>query len=307
MKYLIFLLFFFLSNFMGAQVSMIQNYRILNEKELRLNEYKDSDFILKLKLKQLALINKSRQKYSVSPVKLDIFASRVANKMAQEACRGKFYGHWNLRGEKPYHRYAFEGGVDHIVENAAAIFQTFDFKEDQLEYLMKNAHLNFMNEKKPYDGHKQTILNKHHNYVGIGVCLYKNQFRYYEEFIDRYFKFKNVPKQVKRGKEFTFKVKTRANYFIHYVGAYYEKEPKKLSAKQVNKKGSYKDYTNKLVKELYPWNLEELRNENVYELRFRFTQKGLYYIHIYEHNKKSKESFDTRGKIQGSGIVIRVK
>ena len=51
-------------------------------------------------------------------VKLDILASRVANKMCREAAENNFIGHWNLAGEKPYHRYAFAGGYDHVSENA---------------------------------------------------------------------------------------------------------------------------------------------------------------------------------------------
>ena len=45
---------------------------------------------------------------------LDILASRVANMQSREAAANRFSGHWNMRGEKPYHRYAFAGGVDHV-------------------------------------------------------------------------------------------------------------------------------------------------------------------------------------------------
>ncbi len=54
---------------------------------------------------------------------------------------------------------------------------------------MNSAHQQFMNEQAPYDGHKKNCINKFHNFVGIGHYLTENQFRYYEEFIDRYLDF----------------------------------------------------------------------------------------------------------------------
>ena len=79
---------------------------------------KDNDEALKLKIDQLDFINKSRKRNNASPVKLDILASRVANKMAKEAAENEYLGHWNMAGEEPYLRYAFAGGYDHVSENA---------------------------------------------------------------------------------------------------------------------------------------------------------------------------------------------
>ena len=62
----------------------IENYLKLNEKETRLIEFKDDEESLKLKLIQLSIINDSRKKYKAGPVKLDILASRLANKMSRE-------------------------------------------------------------------------------------------------------------------------------------------------------------------------------------------------------------------------------
>lgn len=54
-------------------------YRELNNKEVRLMDYKDNEESLKLKVMQVGVINKSRKRYRASPVRLDILASRVAN------------------------------------------------------------------------------------------------------------------------------------------------------------------------------------------------------------------------------------
>ena len=208
-----------------------EDYKKLNEKETGLMEYKDSDEMLRLKLQQLDIVNASRKKHKAAPVKLDILASRVANKQCKEAAEGEFKGHWNLRGEKPYHRYAFGGGKDHVTENAAATWiqgGKFDGKLETYAKLMADLHGEFMAEKAPYDGHKQTIIQKDHNYVGLGTYMTDTHFRYYEEFVDRYAEIGDVPQKVKVGEEFTVSIKPLNNQYLFYAVAYYEKVPKPL-------------------------------------------------------------------------------
>jgi len=84
-----------------------ENYKKMNDNEQRLIEFKDTDESLKLKITQLDVINKSRRKNKALPVKLDILASRVANRMSKEAADNEYIGHWNMAGEEPYLRYAF--------------------------------------------------------------------------------------------------------------------------------------------------------------------------------------------------------
>ena len=74
-------------------------YKKLNNSEQRLKEFKDSDESLKLKIAQLEIINTSRKKNNAPAVRLDILASRVANKMAKEAAENEYLGHWNMAGE----------------------------------------------------------------------------------------------------------------------------------------------------------------------------------------------------------------
>lgn len=75
----------------------------------------------------LSYINRSRDRYKAQPLKLDILASRVANKQSKGAAEKGFSGHWNTAGEKPYHRYAFTGGVDHGAENAASYWSSVHY------------------------------------------------------------------------------------------------------------------------------------------------------------------------------------
>ncbi len=291
----------------------IAAYKKLNDAETRLIEYKDTDEMLKLKVLQLDVINKSRKGYKASPVKLDILASRVANKQCKEAAEGEFRGHWNLRGEKPYHRYAFAGGLDHVTENAAATWiqgGTFDGKPETHTKLMADLHGEFMAEKKPYDGHKQTIIQKDHNYVGIGSFMTSTHFRYYEEFIDRYAEIGEVPQKVKVNQEFMVTIKPNNGLFLFYGAAYYEKAPKPMSQSVVNNKSSYPDYTDITPVKYTPWDIAKYRDSSgTYTVPWSFNKKGLYYIQLLvdKNDPSSVTSFSTEGKTIVTGIVVIVE
>lgn len=285
-------------------------YREKNNKEDRLSKYKDSDEALKIKLKQIDIINSSRKKYKAGPVSLDILASRVANKMCREAAENNYVGHWNMAGEKPYHRYAFAGGYDHVSENAFNEWSSdnYDASDSKISSIIKSGHGKFMAEKAPNDGHKKTIIDKSHNFVGIGFYISGNQFRYYEEFIDRYFDFENIPGEVRVDEPCSITVKTNGENYLYYLIVYREKYPQNLTPAQLRKKGNYEDFTNEEYLNIAAWDLARYRSGFSYKIPLRFSKEGLYYIHIY-HDKKeitNPGSLNTNGKTPASGIVIKV-
>ena len=289
----------------------LENYIILNDNEERLQEYKDNAEVLKLKLAQLEIINKSRKKYGVGPVKLDILASRVANRISKEAAENNFIGHWNLSGEKPYHRYAFAGGYDHVTENTYGEWSSdyYDSAPSNIAALMKNGHGKFMAERSPNDGHKQTVINKPHNFVGIGFNITGKQFRYYELFIDRYFEYRDIPTEVKAGEPFSITIENKNDNFLYYLIVYREEFPVPLTSDQIRKRGSYDDFTNEQYLKMTAWELAAYRNGTTYNIPLSFSKDGLYYVHIYYDNNEIKNpaSINTKGKTPVSGIVIKVK
>ena len=133
--------------------SDIDSYIKLNNNELRLNEFKDNEEALRMKLTQLVIINRSRRKNGAGEVKLDILASRVANKICKEAAENKYISHWNIEGEKPYHRYAFAGGYDHVSENAFGEWTTVRYINSSatISEMMNKGHNSFMSERSPGD------------------------------------------------------------------------------------------------------------------------------------------------------------
>lgn len=288
----------------------IDYYVRMNDSEKRLEEYRDSRQALELKLQQLETINSSRKRFNAKPVKLDILASRVANRMSREAAENNFIGHWNLRGEKPYHRYAFAGGYDHVSENAFGEWSNMDYKNspETIASLMKSGHQTFMKEKAPNDGHKKTVINKDHNFVGIGYAVEGKQFRYYEEYIDRYLTFDNIPSEVRKGESTSITVSTDGKEFLYFMIVYYEKDPSPMNAREISRRSSYDDFTNSVYKESWAWDLARFRNGNTYKIPLSFSKEGLYYIQLYTDRKEITRpgSLDTKGKTPRSGIVIKV-
>jgi uncharacterized protein YkwD len=288
----------------------LDSYIKLNQNEHRLTEFKDNEDALKLKVAQIDFINKSRKRNNASPVKLDILASRVANKMAKEAAENGYTGHWNLAGEEPYLRYAFAGGYDHVSENAFGEWTSgnYNISPQTIGFKMKEGHEKFMAEHAPYDGHKQTIIDKSHNFAGIGYYLSGKQFRYYEEFLDRYLEFENIPQEVKKGESFNITVKTTGQRYLYYMIVYRQKFPKPLSPEEISGKGSYMDYTDEEYENIAAWDLSHYRNGSVYTVPLSFKNEGLYYIQLFSDKKEITKptSLTTKGKTPESGIVIKV-
>ncbi len=290
--------------------SDLDYYIKLNDNESRLIEYKDDAESLKLKLTQLEIINKSRKKFNAGEVKLDIFASRVANKICKEAADNKFLSHWNLKGEKPYQRYASAGGYDHVSENAFGEWTTSRYINTSATILemMDKGHNSFMSERAPADGHKKNIISKMHNYVGIGFYLSENQFRYYEEFIDRYFEFENIPSELNINEQGSITFKTDGNNFPYFLIIYREDIPKPLNPGQLANKSSYNDFSDEVFLNMPAWDIARYKSGDKYKIPLKFNREGLYYIQIFtdknEINKPGK--LDTKGKTIGSGIVIKV-
>jgi len=291
----------------------LDKYIRLNNQEKRLADFKDSRKMLIAKLEHLKVINQSRAKFGAPPVQLDILASRVANKQSKEAAEKNFRGHWNLRGEKPYHRYAFAGGKDNISENASASWKSGGAYKQSIatqSRLMHQAHNRFMAEKAPNDGHKKTIIDPVHNYVGIGSYITSTQFRYYELFLNRYLNFIEVPLHVTPGDSTVISVKPlHKDHYIVSLIAYFEPFLRSMKRKKVNKMGSYADYTSKKAFTISPWQMVEYRKKYSYNIPVSFSRKGLYYIKIYldDKNPAGYSSFTTQGKISGSGLIIEVQ
>jgi hypothetical protein len=304
-------LFLLVGNTFAVVDSTFIRYKLLNDADSSLMEFKDNDYVLKLKLTHLNYLNAERKKNKVGALKLDILASRVANKMAKEAGKNHFVGHVSLDGLKPYQRYAFAGGKDHVSENASGYWTSSDGKTDSAttQKWMKLQHDGFMKEVAPNDAHKKNCLDKFHTHVGIGFYMTAKDFFYYEEYIDRAFTFESVPDTVKAKQEFTIKVKTQPQQFISALLAYYDAVPYPIDVEDAKEERTYDDFTPTVSQEILPWDMSKLRKGEEYEIKLTFKKPGIYYIHLYRDFKEEtvKGEFTTKGKMQASGILIVVQ
>ncbi|MCX6335093.1 MAG: CAP domain-containing protein [Bacteroidia bacterium] len=294
----------------NSDVRTFDYYKRLNDTETRLQKFRDDDEALKLKLTQLDVINVSRKKHKAGPVELDILASRVANKACREAAENGYISHWNMSGEKPYHRYAFAGGYDHVSENVygESTSGTFESSPSDILNLMKSGHTSFMSERAPADGHKKNIISKTHNFVGIGFYLTGDEFRYNEEFIDRYLEFENIPVQVRAGEKTSITFRCTGRYYPYFILIYREDFPKPRKPSELNRTGSYPDFSNEEYLQLTAWEIARYKHAGQYIMPLIFKKEGLYYIQIYTDEKEitSPTRLNTKGKTPYSGIVIRV-
>lgn len=289
----------------------IDHYVSLNEKEIRMADYKDSREMIIQKLKQVEYINKSRKAYNAPPVKLDILASRVANQICVEGAKNGFMGHFGLNGSTPFLRYAAAGGTDHVSENASSVSSTMGIASDEntTAQLMIEMHDKFMAEKAPNDGHKQTCIDQNHNYVGIGCATINGEFRYYEEFIDRYLIFKPIVTTSNRKKPVSLSFKPISNDHVPYcIMAFYVPKPRKMTPAQINRTNSYKDFSSEVETTIWKPDMPKSDSEGYTNINFTFRKKGYYYIKIYLDEKSAKQNkmMTTKGKIEASGVVIDV-
>jgi uncharacterized protein YkwD len=276
--------------------------------ETRLADYRDSPEVLQMKFKLVDVINADRKKNKAGPLALDILASRVANKQSQEAAQNHYYGNWDLAGETPYARYGLAGGSDHVLENAAAERSNADFDPAKLYDYMVGAHQKFMAEKSPKDSNRQNVLNPVHTHVGLGAAVVGNEFRFSEEFLDRYFTTLEYPATVKAGEKFTIHAVPAAGYFCYVLVAFHDAFPQPMKAKAIDKRNSYNDFTKDNAATLWPDALNVADDGSISQA-LSFKKPGLYYVQIFVDKTKPQKTgqFTNKGKIPASGMIISVE
>ncbi|MDH4130075.1 MAG: CAP domain-containing protein [Spirochaetota bacterium] len=274
-----------------------------------------------LKLKNLMEINKSRKKYGLSLLKLDIVASRVANKHCIEMLKYNYAGHWNKSGFKPYHRYAFAGETDHIGENLFAKWTTGSFNTNikSVNKMMLEGHKSFMAEKFPNNWHKKMVLAQGHTHIGIGFAINKQSFRYSQMFVNRYVTLKPIPKIINSPFKLTLEgniIKSKKNYGPYMLVIYYETIPSNHFNYKIQPK-TYHDFTNSRFLTIPPWKMKynDLTGNFMIDINFKDVKNGYYYIKLYVRKNvssipyvlKKRVSINNSNAVPATGIIIRVK
>lgn len=279
-----------------------------NDQVQALPEYKDSEQVLQIKLENLQRINQARRQQGLAPVRLDLLASRVANKHCQEMVQANFISHWNQAGEKPYHRYAFAGGTDAVMENVFSMSTTGRLDRQRLPEYLDTGLASFLAEKPPLDGHRKNILDPHHTAVGLGCYLGDQGFAYAQEFLNQYVEMMPFPLTIRSGETIHFSGKVIDGAWRPFLLIiYYEPWPKPMSIAELRATSSYPDYTESQYQALWEqfnWNKEQKTFQT--SVLFDHASPGLYYVKIYLTNKKGR-ILNSQDGIPVTGIVIRVR
>ncbi|MGV8120052.1 MAG: CAP domain-containing protein [Candidatus Xenobiia bacterium LiM19] len=296
----------------GAEVP--GEIKLQNEQEKRLWEYRDTDEILAIKLENLKIINRDRARFGALPVKIDILAGRVANRHCRDMALNAYMSHWNMKGEKPYHRYAFAGGTDHVSENLASVTANYPLPQAPPDLLkrMNESEDQFMAEPPGSDGHKLNVIRKSHTHVGIGLYLHEGEFRYAQEFLDRYTSFRGINTVVPKGGKVSMSGLVIPPDTGIYAVLVYREKLTPMTVEQLNNTHSYSDYTDEKVFEIWPWDLSFNKESKTFDLTLDFNGKspGYYYVHMYFKKPVSSipyrmpSSADTTQAACATGIVL---
>lgn len=136
----------------------------------------------------LSLVNEDRARHGLAPVTLSSIPSGQYH--VNSMLRNEYFSHWDNQGYKPYMRYTILGGSGSVAENVGlytctrpCYLSTSDVRESvkDLQWQMMNNDTACCN-----DGHRNNILNPHHNRVSIGVAYTQTAVYFVQDFENYY-------------------------------------------------------------------------------------------------------------------------
>ena len=170
----------------------------------------------------LALVNRDRAEAGLDPVEWDETAAHGGREHAEDMSKHGYTAHWGTDGSVPEQRYTGAGGRQFVQENAACFFDAVDRELDGSPTYsaveLEKVEGAFMAELPPNDGHKQNILKKWHNRLGVGLAkpVGIEQLCMSQEFVDDYGTFDDLPKRAHVGQ--TIKVSGEVRSPVKFGG-----------------------------------------------------------------------------------------
>ncbi len=194
-----------------------------------------------LRHRLVEVINLDRAAAGLAPVSFSAALSAAADAHCTEMLREGYTSHWNRDGWKPYLRYAQLGIRDYTSENIWGVVQTgFGVSAEEVRAELERGHRNFMSEVPPNDGHRQSILGRHHQTAGIGIAYNATGLRMIELFASRRADLDDLPRRANRRD--TLAVRGRlptGGWDLFAIAVYYEPPPLPHSLLELQATGSY--------------------------------------------------------------------
>jgi uncharacterized protein YkwD len=193
-----------------------------------------------LRLTHLQHINRERAQLGLQAVRLDSFASLLADRYCQQQIRERTTGHFLTDGQPPYMRYSMAGGSDGISENAAAWSANYRFSDAMLPDLMHQSLTAMLAEVPPQDGHRRAILDPHATHVGIGLAWDDGEFRLAQVFVRRYVEWEGVlARDATTADRIVLRGRPKNGYVTEAISVHFEPHPRPISAAAANRIPSY--------------------------------------------------------------------
>jgi hypothetical protein len=152
--------------------------------------------------KMLKLLNKDRKAHGLKPLKMQQDLREVARKHSRDMARKDYFEHENIHGQTPFDRLSHARVTDVIAgENLAKI--------KGHKNAVKQAEIGLMNSP----SHRDNILHKDFNTVGIGIIKAVNKAYYFtQNFALREIVFnKKVPHRITKKKGLRLRGETFGN------------------------------------------------------------------------------------------------
>jgi uncharacterized protein YkwD len=266
------------------------------------------------RLYMLALVNKDRARYHLSPLSLDSVATVAGQLHADEMALVGYLSHWDTLGRKPDQRYTEAGGFHHISENLADSFSLTMNGNDLGVFKPVNNHLfspkgldrlesAFMSETPPNDNHRKQILTPEHNGAGIGLSYAENErgasrLMLAQELVDKYGEYSKLPNEIVRGSPLVISGRLLPPLTVYSVCVYWEPVPKPMTKEELEQTPRSYDYPYNSFIHLFAtdrpatmktWFEEKCEHFSVSITPTELWKPGLYYVEICAMQPKFKE------------------
>jgi uncharacterized protein YkwD len=194
-----------------------------------------------LRTYMLELVNADRVKNDLKPVALDDVAAWTADWFCEEQLATGVTGHFNLRGEGPHLRWSgAHYRSDLVNENASSWSTTRQLTPGVIKDMIRRSQQTMMNEKEPFDGHRDTILDPWATHLAPGFAWKDGELRFSQIFLRRYVTLEPLPKAVWMRDRVNVTGWIIGDEAFDSVTVHYEPLPRPLSAVQASAIPTYK-------------------------------------------------------------------
>jgi hypothetical protein len=250
------------------------------------------------------LVNHDRAEAGLEPVEWDQTAAHAGDAHAEDMAKHGYTAHWGTDGSVPEERYSRAGGKNFVQENAACLFdaeeRAIDKSPGYSAVELEKIEAAFMAETPPNDGHKQNILKKWHNRLGVGLAkvVIKAPPCMSQEFVDDYGSFDDLPRHAHVGQVVKVSGEVRAPVKFGGVGVAYVEPARPKSATDLNKTYTYVVPEPKVL--YFPKGFKTPKPVDVQGNRFSIE------IPLSEGGKKGRYEVSVWGSYPGDSALVMV-